>query len=183
MIRFFDLLISFLGLILLSPLLLLITIIIYFENKSPFFLQKRVGKSLKIFTLIKFRTMALDTLDTPSHLLKKAKITKLGIFLRKYKIDELPQLFNVLRGEMSIVGPRPSLPTQIDLIKSRKNYGLFNVKPGITGLAQIKGIDMSDPLLLAKTDYEMVFNFNPIKYFFFIFFTLIGFGSGDKVNH
>ena len=182
MIRIFDFLLAFIGLIILMPLIILIFLILYFENKSPLFFQERVGKNLKVFTLIKFRTMATGTKDCPTHLVDPSRITLIGSFLRKTKMDEIPQLWNVLRGEMTFVGPRPCLPSQIELIKFRKKLKVDTFLPGITGLAQIKGIDMSNPLLLTKTELKMMQKFNLIYYFYFIFKTIIGNGSGDRVK-
>ena len=182
MVRVFDFLISLIGLITLMPLIIIIYVILIFESKSPLFFQERIGKDLKIFTLIKFRTMSRGTKNCPTHLVESARITFMGSFLRKTKLDEIPQLFNVLKGEMSFVGPRPCLASQYELIKFRKKLNVHTFLPGITGLAQIKGIDMSNPLLLAKTEFEMIRNFNLINYFQFIFKTLIGYGLGDRVK-
>ena len=182
MIRFFDFVISLSGIILLSPFLILIFILIYFENKSPLFFQKRVGKDGKIFTLIKFRTMSLDTVDKPTHLVDKSKVSNIGGILRKTKIDELPQLINVIKGDMSLVGPRPCLVSQKELINLRFNCNVINSKPGITGLSQIKKVDMSEPYLLTKMDSKMVDNFNILKYFSYILLTVFGIGLGDNIK-
>ncbi len=182
MIRIFDFLFALTGIVILMPLILLILFILYLENKSPFFFQERIGKNLKIFTLIKFRTMSKGTMNCATHLVDSSRITTSGAFLRRTKLDEIPQLWNVLKGEMSFVGPRPCLPIQTELIKFRKELNVHRSLPGITGLAQVKGIDMSDPLFLAKTEHRMIKEFNLIKYFWFIFVTLIGNGFGDKVN-
>ena len=111
------------------------------------------------------------------------RINQFGNWLRKTSLDELPELLNVLKGEMSFVGPRPCLQNQIDLIKTRKKYNLFRYTPGITGLSQIKGIDMSNPILLSKTDDKMMRNFSLFKYFYYIFLTLLGSGFGDRVSN
>ena len=182
MIRIFDLLFALIGIIIFMPLMLVIFFILYLENKSPFFLQERIGKNLKSFTLIKFRTMSKGTKNCATHLVDSSRITNSGFFLRKTKLDEIPQLWNVIKGEMSFVGPRPCLPIQKELIEFRKELNVHRSLPGITGLAQVKGIDMSDPLFLAKTEHRMIKEFNLIKYFWFIFVTLIGNGFGDKVN-
>lgn len=182
MIRMFDVLLALIGLIALMPLIFLIFLILYFENKSPLFFQERIGKNSKIFTLIKFRTMTNGTKNCPTHLVDPSKITVLGTFLRKTKMDEIPQLWNVLIGEMTFVGPRPCLPSQIELINYRKNLKLDSFLPGITGLAQIKGIDMSNPFQLSKTELEMMQKFNLKYYFYFIFKTIIGNGLGDRVK-
>ena len=172
MIRLIDILISFLGIILFAPFLIMVVIVIRFEIKKPFFLQERVGLKKKPFNLIKFRTMKIDTPSIGTHLTDKSVITKTGNLLRVTKIDELPQLWNVFVGEMSLVGPRPCLYNQKELILERENLGIFNFKPGITGLSQIKKIDMSTPKLLAQKDFEMVNELNLKTYFYCILRTL-----------
>lgn len=179
--RPFDIAISITGLIATSPLLLAISLAGYFDTGSPLFIQERVGKGKKPFKLIKFRTMSLDTSSVASHLADNSSITKLGRILRKTKLDELPQLINVLKGEMSLVGPRPNLFNQEELIEARDNKGIYDVLPGITGLAQLSGIDMSTPELLANTDKEMIENLTLRKYFSYIIYTALGKGSGDAV--
>ena len=183
MIRKFDFFLALFGLVSLLPLIVLILLILYFDNQSPLFYQQRIGKNMKIFTLIKFRTMRKGTKNSATHLVDSSQITKMGAILRKTKLDEIPQLLNVLKGEMSFVGPRPCLPSQYELINLRKKLNVHRFLPGITGLAQIKGIDMSNPLLLANTDLEMVKNFNIKLYFYFIFKTLMGNGLGDRVKN
>ncbi|MDE3989840.1 sugar transferase, partial [Glaesserella parasuis] len=164
MIRILDFLFSILGLVFTFPILVIVTILGYFDTGSPIFIQERVGKNKKPFKLIKFRTMNVNTASVASHLAGSSSITKLGRFLRKTKIDELPQLINVLKGEMSLVGPRPNLFNQKELIQEREKYSVYDVLPGITGLAQLSDIDMSIPELLAKTDSEMIKNLN-LKYY------------------
>ena len=154
MIRIFDFLFSLIGLIFLLPLLVLIFLIGLFDNGSPLFIQSRVGCNLKSFSIIKFRTMPIDVRSAGTHLVKNIKLNSVGYFLRKTKIDEIPQLLNVLFGDMSLVGPRPCLYNQKKLISERKKRGVFKVRPGITGLAQISGINMKTPTLLAKTDQK-----------------------------
>ena len=173
MIRLFDFILSLFGLLILLPVLLLLFIFGFLENGSPIFKQKRVGINEKLFLLIKFRTMHKNTESVATHLVNDSMITKYGSFLRRTKLDELPQLFNVLIGDMSLVGPRPCLLNQTRLINERKKRGIFNVKPGITGLAQISGISMKTPLLLAKTDMKMIKNFNLLRYFYYILKTLV----------
>ena len=181
MIRLIDILLSVSGLLLLSPLLALIIIIIeLFDGGSPFFTQERVGQNLKPFKLVKFRTMKKGTESVASHLASQSSITSLGRFLRKTKLDELPQLWNVIRGEMSLVGPRPNLFNQIELIEERKALCVYRVRPGITGLAQINDIDMSTPVLLAKTDAMMICTMSITNYFKYIFLTVAGKGHGDR---
>jgi len=182
MIRVLDFLLSFLGLLVLCPLLLLIWFIVRIENETPLFFQKRVGRYQKPFTLVKFRTMRDDTKSLPTHLVDSSAVTLCGRFLRQTKLDELPQLWNVLLGEMSLVGPRPCLFNQRDLISEREALGVFNVRPGITGLSQIKGIDMSFPSLLAKTDSKMLESLNTFHYFRYIILSFIGKGFGDNTK-
>lgn len=182
MIRLIDFMAAFLGLLLLWPLLLIVTIIGMFDTGSPIFVQTRVGKKQKPFELIKFRTMSVETKSVASHLASNASITKLGAFLRKTKIDELPQLINVVKGEMSLVGPRPNLFNQEELIKERDALGVYGVLPGITGLAQVQNIDMSTPKLLAETDKQMIDTLNIKNYFKYILMTVTGSGSGDAVK-
>jgi O-antigen biosynthesis protein WbqP len=173
MIRLLDIVFSFLGLILFLPLFILIFFVRFLDKGFPLFIQKRVGLNLKNFTLIKFRTMKIGTLSVGTHLIKSSNISYFSHFLRKFKLDELPQLLNVLMGHMSLVGPRPCLPNQKRLIIERKKRGIYKVKPGITGLAQVSGINMSRPLLLAKTDLKMVKQMNLFYYFYYIFKTVL----------
>ena len=182
MFRIFDVLFSFIGLVFGFPILLIVYLIGQFDTGSPLFLQERVGRNKRPFTLVKFRTMKLDTASVASHLASTASITKLGGFLRKTKLDELPQLWNVLKGDMSLVGPRPNLFNQDELIKERDALGVYKVRPGITGLAQVSEIDMSTPKLLAETDAKMIRTLNLVQYFRYIFMTVAGRGRGDRVN-
>lgn len=181
LIRFFDFILSFLGLIVASPLLLILFFVGLFDTGSPLFFQRRVGRYKKPFTLVKYRTMKLDTASVASHLASGSSVTPLGHFLRRTKLDELPQLWNVLKGDMSLVGARPCLFNQEELIEERAKLGVFNFRPGITGLAQINDIDMSTPKLLAETDKEMLDDFTIISYFRYVFLTLSGKGAGDRV--
>ncbi|OCH37502.1 sugar transferase [Aliivibrio fischeri] len=182
MIRILDFLAAFFGLLFLWPVLLIVTIIGLFDTGSPIFIQERVGRNKKPFNLIKFRTMSVETKSVASHLASNASITKLGAFLRKTKIDELPQLINVIKGEMSLVGPRPNLFNQEELIKERDALGVYDVLPGVTGLAQVQNIDMSTPALLAKTDRKMIDALTVKSYFKYILMTATGSGSGDAVK-
>lgn len=183
MIRFFDVVFSLLGLIFSSPILLAIYALGLLDTGSPLFMQERVGRTKKPFILVKFRTMKVNTASVASHLASASSITKLGSFLRKTKLDELPQLWNVLKGEMSLVGPRPNLFNQDELIAEREELGVYEVRPGITGLAQINEIDMSTPKLLAETDARMIREMSVRNYFSFIFQTVAGKGTGDRVRH
>jgi O-antigen biosynthesis protein WbqP len=126
--------------------------------------------------------MKIDTLSVASHLASSNSITRLGSFLRKTKLDELPQLWNVLCGDMSLVGPRPCLFNQAELIEEREKRNVLNARPGITGLAQVNDIDMSTPVLLAQTDSEMLANLQLTDYFKYIFMTVGGRGQGDRIK-
>ena len=172
MIRLFDFIFSLIGLIFLFPLLVFIFFIGLFDSGSPLFIQKRVGYNLKFFFLIKFRTMPKDVRSAGTHLMRNIKLSSFGYFLRRTKLDEIPQLFNVLSGDMSLVGPRPCLYNQRRLISERKKRGVFKVRPGITGLAPINGIDMKTPTLVAKTDQKMIKNMSLYNYFYYIFKTI-----------
>ncbi|WP_194442091.1 sugar transferase [Pseudoalteromonas simplex] len=182
MIRLLDFLFALFGLLFALPFLIILCVIGLFDTGSPIFTQERVGRNKKPFTLVKFRTMKVDTASVASHLASTASITPFGGFLRKTKLDELPQLWNVLKGEMSLVGPRPGLFNQQELTAARDAKNVYSVRPGITGLAQVNEIDMSTPELLAKTDREMIDNLNLVNYFKYILMTVTGSGSGDRVK-
>ena len=143
--RFYDFIGAVIGLIILSPVFLLLIVFIKIDSKGPvLFKQKRVGRHKKHFNILKFRTMKIDTpKETPTHLLKNPDqyITRMGKFLRKTSLDELPQIINILKGNMSIIGPRPALWNQYDLVEERDKYNVHKLYPGITGYAQIKGRD------------------------------------------
>ncbi len=180
-LRVLDFTFALLGLLFGFPVLIILIIIGYIDTGSPIFVQERVGRNKKTFNLVKFRTMTVGTASVASHLASHASITKFGNFLRKTKLDELPQLWNVFKGEMSLVGPRPNLYNQEELISERDNRGVYNVRPGITGLAQINNIDMSTPELLAKTDAQMISSLTFLDYFKYIIKTVTGSGQGDRV--
>ncbi len=181
MTRIFDILFSFLGLVLLSPVLIVLMIIGLFDTGSPIFRQERVGKRKQPFRLMKFRSMHVNAPSMATHLSSASLITPFGSFLRKSKLDELPQLWNVFVGDMSLVGPRPNLFNQEELIHERDSRGVYSVRPGITGLAQINKIDMSTPQLLAETDAKMIQELNTLGYFKYIFLTVFGKGFGDRI--
>jgi O-antigen biosynthesis protein WbqP len=181
MTRIFDMLFSFIGLFLLSPILLLLVIIGFFDTGSPIFCQVRVGKDKQPFRLMKFRSMHVNAPSVPTHLASATSITPFGSFLRKSKLDELPQLWNVFVGDMSLVGPRPNLFNQEELIAERDARGVYAVRPGITGLAQIYKIDMSTPIILAETDAKMIQSLSKTSYFLYIFLTVFGNGFGDRI--
>lgn len=182
MTRVFDILFSGFGLLLGWPVLALIALIGCFDNGSPFFKQERVGRFQQPFTLVKFRSMRLGTASVATHLASSDAITPFGHFLRRTKLDELPQLWNVLKGEMSLVGPRPGLFNQEELMAERALRGVFNARPGITGLAQVNEIDMSTPALLAEIDARMLASLTVANYFRYIFQTVAGKGAGDRIR-
>jgi O-antigen biosynthesis protein WbqP len=155
--RAFDFCVALIGLSICWPLLLALMVAIRLESLGPaIFVQSRVGRSQKLFKCYKLRTMYEGTLELPSHQVAASAPTTIGRFLRRTKLDELPQLVNVLRGEMSLVGPRPCLPSQAELIAARLREGALDVLPGVTGLAQVQGVDMSNPLRLARIDGRYV---------------------------
>tara|TARA_R110000850_G_scaffold277144_3_gene424176 strand:+ start:140632 stop:141192 length:561 start_codon:yes stop_codon:yes gene_type:complete len=182
MIRCIDFILATIGTILGLPVFALLFIIGLFDTGSPLFFQTRLGRYQQPFSLVKFRTMQPGTQSVATHLVSAAAVTKFGAFLRRTKLDELPQLWNVITGEMSLVGPRPCLPSQVELINERATRHIFNVRPGITGLAQIQGIDMSTPALLAETDAKMLANMSVLAYFRYIISTLAGSGRGDRIQ-
>ena len=160
--RFYDFVGAFLGIILLSPLYILIILLIKIDSRGPIlFKQKRVGKNKQHFNILKFRTMKINTpKDIPTHMLENPDqwITRMGKFLRKTSLDELPQIVNILKGDMSIIGPRPALWNQYDLVEERDKYNVHSVLPGLTGYAQIKGRDELPIPLKAKLDGEYIKN-------------------------
>jgi lipopolysaccharide/colanic/teichoic acid biosynthesis glycosyltransferase len=171
---FFDFMAAFIGLIVLSPLIIVITILLFIlNNGKPFYFQNRPGYKEKIFRIIKFKTMNDKKNEAGELLPDFERTTLVGKFIRKTSIDEIPQLINVFLGHMSLVGPRPCLPNQKRLIIERKKRGVYKVKPGVTGLAQVSGINMSTPALLAKTDLKMIKQMNLFYYFYYIFITVL----------
>jgi lipopolysaccharide/colanic/teichoic acid biosynthesis glycosyltransferase len=178
--RTMDLLIT---LILAGPALLVCIVAMIFVfaeiRTNPIFSQQRVGLRQRTFTLFKMRTMPLATPNKPSHEIGAASITRTGRTLRRLKIDELPQLWCVLRGHMSLVGPRPCLPSQTDLIAERARRGVFEVRPGITGLAQVQGVDMSRPVELAEIDARYMLTHTLAGDLSLLLQTALGRGRGD----
>lgn len=173
MFRALDFFLSFIFFVILFPIIIISLILSWFDTGSPLFLQIRLGKNCSRFLIVKFRTMRLNTASSETHLINRNSITFFGFFLRKYKLDELPQLWNVFVGDMSIVGPRPCLPSSKKLIRERKKRNVFKVRPGITGLAQILGVNMKTPILLAKTDLKMIKKLNIVYYFYYILATIL----------
>ena len=158
-------------------------LLIWLDDRSnPFFVQTRLGLHGQAFRLVKLRTMRIGTGDRPSHEEGRSSITRIGAIMRRTKLDELPQLWNVLRGEMSFVGPRPGLPTQIELAQSRRRHGVDHLLPGITGVSQVQGLDMSTPELLAETDATYIGEWSLVRDFRILIRTGLGSGSGDAVK-
>lgn len=181
--RIIDLIISITVIVIFSWLLLLIAIWIKLESKGPaIFRQERIGLNAKTFTCYKFRTMYIDTQDLASHMVSASQITKCGQFLRKTKLDELPQVWNILFNEMAFVGPRPCLESQKQLIKERNQRNILTIKPGITGWSQINGIDMSDPVILAQSDAVYLSHRSILFDIKIMILTFLGKGMGDRVK-
>ncbi len=181
--RAFDVAVCALFLVAFSPILLLIIVVIRLQSPGDaIFAQIRVGKNGRPFTCYKLRTMHSGTANLPTHQVQASAVTALGEYLRRFKIDEIPQLWNVLIGDMSLVGPRPCLPSQIELVEARRSLGVLEVRPGITGLAQVSGVDMSDANRLAEIDAQYVRSRSLLGDFGLILATLRGKGVGvDRV--
>lgn len=181
--RMFDFIVA----LLLSPfalvLVLVFGIVVRLTSPGPaIFRQARVGRNEVPFVCLKLRTMRSDTRHAPSHEIGSSAVTGIGAFLRRTKLDELPQLWNILKGEMSFVGPRPCLTTQSELIEARRARGLFAVRPGITGVSQVAGVDMSDPERLAILDATYLKDMSLRHDIALILRTVGGAGRGDRVN-
>lgn len=155
--RMFDFAAALIGLLVGAVAIAAMAVAVRMESiGNPIFAQTRVGRHGRPFTCYKLRTMYDDTAELPTHRVNASAVTPIGARLRRWKLDELPQLFNVLAGDMSLVGPRPCLPSQLALIEARRRRGVLNIRPGITGLAQVRGVDMSDPEKLATLDAQYV---------------------------
>jgi O-antigen biosynthesis protein WbqP len=183
--RAFDLVVAVFGLMITWPLILVLAILIRRDSDGPaIFAQSRVGRRGRPFQCYKLRTMRRDTPHLPSHDVMASQITPMGSFLRKTKLDELPQLWNVARGEMSLVGPRPCLPSQTLLVAERLRRSVLDLRPGITGLAQINAIDMSDPVRLAEVDAQYLAAQSFWLDLEILFRTVFGrAGQGDRVRN
>lgn len=182
--RIFDFAVAVAGLVFGAPLIAVAAAAIRLESKgSPIFAQTRVGILGRTFTCYKLRTMYAGTAHLPTHQMQTSSVTPVGSLLRRWKIDELPQLYNVLVGDMSVVGPRPCLPSQARLIEERERMGVQRVLPGITGLAQVRGIDMSEPERLAAVDAEYVDSATFLGDLKLVVATVVGQGLGvDRVR-
>ena len=183
--RGIDFLLSLVGIIVLSPIFLILCLAIKIDSKGPvIFKQKRVGKNKSHFYIYKFRTMKVDTpKETPTHLLSNPDffITRVGKFLRKTSLDELPQLFNILKGDMAVIGPRPALWNQYDLIEERDKYHANDIRPGLTGLAQISGRDELEIEYKARLDGQYTSNITPLMDLKCFFGTIISVFKSDGV--
>ncbi|NGO52218.1 sugar transferase [Allomesorhizobium camelthorni] len=181
--RAFDIVLAAIGLVVAAPLFLAAVILIRLTSPGPaIFRQIRVGLDEKPFTCLKLRTMYCETGNVPTHEAGASSITPVGKLLRRFKFDELPQLWNVLMGDMSFVGPRPCLPSQTTLIAARRAYGLYAICPGITGVAQVAGVDMSEPEKLAVLDAVYLRDMSLAADIRLILATALGSGQGDQVR-
>lgn len=183
--RIINVVVAGAGLLVMAPIMIVMILIARFDTKaSGIFAQRRVGRHRKLFTCFKLRTMRREAPEASgSHLVSSAFITPFGGFLRKSKLDEIPQLWNVLRGDMDIIGPRPCLEGQAELIAERDKRGVFAVRPGITGLAQVRGVDMSNPLKLAIFDAKYIKQRSVLTDLYVLGMTFSGRGSGDRVGN
>lgn len=183
LIRVIDIAAALLGGLLVLPIILILWFVIRLDTPGPsIFRQQRVGRGERLFVCCKLRTMAHGAPAVGSHEIPSTYVTALGRRLRRLKLDELPQLWNVLIGEMSLVGPRPCLPSQKELIAARRALGVYGVRPGITGSAQVKGIDMSTPLELAHEDAVWVAAPSLKMYASLVVMTVFGRGRGDAIR-
>lgn len=181
--RALDLIMSVVGIIVALPIVVLCAAAIKLSSPGPvMFHQVRVGRNEDVFTCFKLRTMSVGTGDRPSHETAAASITPVGHFLRRTKLDELPQLWNIVCGDMSFVGPRPCLPLQTELIRLRREKGLYAIRPGITGISQVNRVDMSDPARLAELDAIYLKDMSLRSDVRLIWMTLSGAGRGDAAN-
>ena len=181
--RVFDFICGLILLIALGPIMILVGIAIRLNTPGPaLFRQVRMGQHQKPYTIYKFRTMHANTGDIPTHEVGRSAVTKLGGFLRKTKLDELPQLINVVKGEMSFVGPRPCLPSQTHIIEMREEAGVFDLKPGITGASQVEGVVMDEPRKLVDLDIRYKAEQSFATDFKMLIQTVTGSGQGDRVK-
>lgn len=182
-IRVCDLIAAILGGLALLPIVLVAAVLVKLDSPgAALFRQERVGRCERTFVCYKLRTMAEGTVAAGTHEVSAASVTRLGRILRQLKLDELPQLWNVIRGDMSLVGPRPCLPSQKRLIEERRVLGVYGVRPGITGRAQVIGLDMSKPLELAMEDAQWAHAPNLKDYLRLIILTAVGKGQGDAIR-
>jgi O-antigen biosynthesis protein WbqP len=179
-----DIVLAIVGLLLTWPIIVVCAVAVRLTSPGPaIFRQTRVGYKERPFICLKLRTMYQGTGDAPTHQTVASSVTPLGHHLRRLKLDELPQLWNVLVGEMSFVGPRPCLPSQTELIAERRRLGVYGLRPGITGVAQVRGIDMSDPQRLAAVDATYLGTDSLVTDIRLIWITIRGGGRGDRVRN
>ena len=180
--RIFDLLLALASLPLAVPAIAICAVAIKLTSPGPAILrQVRIGRHEKPFLCFKLRTMYTGTRSAPTHETPSSSVTPVGKHLRRLKLDELPQLWNIIRGEMSFVGPRPCLPSQLELIAARRERGVYSLRPGITGVAQVKGVDMSVPQKLAELDAKYLENESIATDLRLILMTALGAGRGDRI--
>lgn len=180
----FSWLASFIGFFCFLPIIAFACLLVYFEDKeNPFFVQERVGRNRKLFKCYKVRSMKLSTPNVPSHTLVSDNITSVGKFIRKYKVDELPQLWNVVIGDMTLVGPRPCLASQYDVVKLREEAGVLEFFPGITGYSQVNSVDMSDVIKLVGFDKHYCNNRGFMFDLTILMKTVLGRGFNDPANN
>ena len=181
--RVFDLFFAVVGILPAALVIGVLVLLIQRGSPGPGLLrQARVGRDGRIFTCLKLRTMYAGTANRPSHEVGRAAVTPIGAVLRRTKLDELPQLINILRGEMSFVGPRPCLPTQVALVEARRRYGVAHLRPGITGVSQVAGVDMSNPEKLAALDATYLGGMTVLHDLQLILRTVFGSGRGDRTG-
>ncbi len=181
--RTFDIVLALLLLPFAAVIIAALAVVIRATSPGPaIFRQERMGRKERPFTCLKLRTMRIDTPNAPSHDVGASAVTGVGRLLRRTKLDELPQLWNILMAEMSFVGPRPCLPTQTALIEARRSYGLSAIRPGVTGVSQIAGVDMSDPQRLAALDATYLENMSLRRDLQLILATFLGAGQGDRLD-
>ncbi len=181
--RLFDLVLALLLALPAAVACTVAALLIWLDDRAnPFFVQLRLGRNGRTFRLVKLRTMRIGTGDRPSHETTQGSITRTGALLRRTKLDELPQLWNVLRGEMSFVGPRPGLPSQTTLANERHRHGVDRLSPGITGVSQVQGLDMSTPERLAETDAAYLHKWSLSRDLHLLVRTAMGGGRGDAAS-
>jgi O-antigen biosynthesis protein WbqP len=181
--RAVDLLLALLLLLPVGIVIAVCVVLVRLQSPGPgIFRQARIGRHGGVFTCLKLRTMLEDTEDAPSHETAPSAVTRLGAILRHYKLDEMPQIWNVITGDMSFVGPRPSLTTQVDVIEARRRRGVLALRPGITGTAQVLGIDMSEPERLAEEDAKYIGKSGVIEDLRLLLATALGAGRGDRTT-
>lgn len=182
-IRALDVVAASAGLLITGPVILALALVIRATSAGPgLFAQPRLGRGERTFICYKLRTMTVGTVSAATHEVSAAAVTPLGRSLRRLKLDELPQLWNVLVGEMSLVGPRPGLPVQTELREARRAHGIFHVRPGVTGPGQVAGVDMSDPARLAVLDATFASQPTVGAYIKYVLLTVLGRGQGDRVR-